>query len=187
MHHALELSDFRIALVQALENNEQVKLHRFVGDHELKSHLKKAKGNNRFRLYQKLAHPVTGQHYHFHPDGLFILKGQGKHEKHQRLFFIEIDRGTENLSRIRKKVIAYQLYSKSDQFKKFGNFESFTVLFQTNSDKRASNIQNHLVGLEGANLVLVTNRQKINASTLLSKRVWINYTLSTVSILKGAK
>ena len=184
LHHALELSDFRIYLNQALDGHPKVELHRFVGDHELKSHLKSKKGNDRFRLYQKLTHPVTNQDYHFHPDGLFILRGKGNLKDHQRLFFIEIDRGTESLDRIRNKVIGYNLFQKSSSFQKFGKFDDFKVLIQTHSDKRARNMREHLVDMHGSELIWITHRSVVNDATIAAEEIWLDHTLSNVSILK---
>ena len=185
LQHALELSDFRIFLTQALKDkNLNVELHRFVGDHELKSHLKSEKGHERYRLYQKFTHPVTKQEYHFHPDGLFILRGKGELKAHQRLFFIEIDRGTESLDRIRNKVISYNLFRKSETFKKFGKFESFKVLIQTHSEKRVKNMREHLVDMEGTDLILITQRSEVSEKTLLVKPIWSDHTLDKTAILK---
>ena len=186
LQHALELSDFRIFIYQTLLENETVELHRFVGDHELKSHLKKEKGNDRFRLYQQLTHPITGGKYHFHPDGLFVLQGRGKFKTHQKLFFVEIDRGTETLDRIKKKVIGYNLFKKSDKFKKFGKFNGFRVLIQTHSDKRADNMRKALIDQEGAEMIWISTRKAITAETVLNHPIWTDHTLSKVSILKSS-
>ncbi len=184
LQHALELSDFRIYLHEALNDHPKAELHRFIGDHELKSHLKKEKGSERYRLYQKLIHPITKEHYHFHPDGLFILQGRGDLKKYQKLYFVEIDRGTESLDRIRRKVISYNLFNKSAQFKKFGKFTSFTVLIQTNSEKRALNMRKHLVDLEGAELVRIAHRQAISSETVVQGNIWTNHELVETSLVK---
>ena len=174
LQHALDLSEFRLCLEVALTGHERIELHRFTCDFEIKSHTDMAIGKRRYKLYSEVIHPLTRERFIVYPDGLIILRGKGRYEQFQRLFFLEIDRGTESLPRIRDKVIGYNLYLKEGVHKKFGPFESFKVLLQTNSAKRAENIRRMLVDQEGADFVLVTTYDQVTPETVLAEPIWID-------------
>jgi len=185
LSHALDISEFRLNLELAIQSHPVISLQRFTADFEMKEHTKKAIGKKIYKLYDEAIHPVNKKRYVVYPDALIILRGKGEYEKFQRLYFIEIDRGTETLSRIRDKVIGYSLYLKQKIFTKFGKFSAFKVLFQTNSEKRAENIRNALVNLEGTELIWITDVSRISDDTLLSAPVWEDHEMKEKTILKG--
>jgi len=174
LQHALDLSEFRLCIEKALEKSEVVQLHRFVCDFETKKQTENAIGKKRYKLYEEVSHPVSRERFVVYPDGLIILKGRGAYEKFQRLYFLEIDRGTETLERIRQKVIGYNIYLKENIYKKFGAFDGFKVLIQTSSEKRAENIRKHLVDQDGAEVVLVSAVQDVNVDSILTDPIWLN-------------
>lgn len=174
--HALDIADFRVHLECALR--------RFTADFELKEPTKSAIGNKRYRLYDEVLHPINKQRYVVYPDALIILQGKGEHQGFQRLFFLEIDRGTAPLGAIRDKVIGYNLYRRLGIFKKFGRFDRFRVLIQTSSQKREANIRTALTDQEGADLVWVTDVSRVTEKTLLEAEIWQDEKRHLRSVLK---
>ncbi len=174
--HALALSEFRVRLELALRNHPVVELGRLIADFEMKSHTTEAVDTKIFKLYKEVRHPnERNETYIVYPDALIILQGKGAYSKSKRLYFVEIDRGTESESHIRKKVIGYSLYLQQRVFQNFGKFEGFCVLFQTISPKRAENMRKALVGTEGSDLVWITDVQRVTEETILSKPIWTDH------------
>lgn len=185
LDHALDISEFRVHLELALAEHASVEIHRFTADFELKTHTADAIGKRRYRLFDEVAHPVTRGTYVVYPDALIVLKGKGSLEQYQRLYFVEIDRGTETLNVIKDKVIGYSLYLKQNVFAKFGKFTTFVVLLQTNSAKRAENIRHFLTGVDGAELVWITDASQVKQDTIATSPIWQDHELKTRAILKG--
>ena len=172
LHHALDLSEFRVHLELALQSHSIVELKRFVADFELKGKTKDAVGKKRYRLYDEVEHPVHRQSYVVYPDALIILQGKDDYAHFQKLYFLEIDRGTESHTVLRNKIIGYNLYRNLKIFQKFGKFDRFQVLIQTSSPKRMENLQKAFTDLEGADLVWLTDHTQVTAESILSKPVW---------------
>lgn len=184
LRHALDLSEFRVNLEIALKDHPIVSLARFTADFEIKSYTQNLIGNHIFKLYNEVTHPFNKKRYVVYPDARIILKGKGEYEKHQKLYYLEVDRGTESLQRIKDKVIGYNIYRKLNFFKKDGKFDKFLLLIQTNSEKRAKNIRNELTDLEGSDLTWVTSVNKVNEKSIISEPIWEDYQLQKKSILK---
>jgi hypothetical protein len=185
LDHALDISEFRVHLELALADHSAVEIKRFTADFEIKGHTANAIGKKKYKLYDEVTHPMTREPYIVYPDALIVLQGKGKLESYQRLYFVEIDRGTEALNVIKDKVIGYSLYLKQNVFAKFGKFKTFVVLLQTNSAKRAENIRHHLTGVDGSDLVWVTDGQKVKQDTIAAAPIWQDHELKTRAILKG--
>jgi hypothetical protein len=185
LHHALDITEFRVHLETALRDHPVVALHRFTADFELKSHIQQAVGKHRYKLYEEVVHPVNRRKYPVFPDALIILRGRDDFAKYQRLYFLEVDRGTMGLERIREKVIGYNLYKQLKIYQKFGWFSSFTVLFQTSSSKRATNVRTALTDQAGSELVWVTDVGKVRESTVLSEAIWVDSELNNRCVVKN--
>lgn len=185
LDHALDISEFRVHLELALADHPAVEIKRFTADFEAKGHTVNAIGKKKYKLYDEVTHPVTREPYIVYPDALIVLQGKGKFENYQRLYFLEIDRGTEGLNVIKDKITGYSLYLKQNVFAKFGKFQTFTVLLQTNSKKRAENIRHHLTGVDGTELVWITDANQVSQNTVASGAVWQDYELKTRAIVKG--
>lgn len=184
LNHTLDISEFRVLLTLALARQNVVDLHRFVSDFEMKTHLAGLHGLQRYRLFDSVIHPLTQQKYSIYPDILMILKGINNYEGHQRLFFVEIDRGTEGLRQVIEKVTGYYLYYQYRMFQKYGQFKKFKVLLQTNSEKRAKNIRDSLVEHNGSSLVWVTHYHKVTENSILQEKIWIDSNYQPKSIIK---
>ncbi len=187
LQHALDISEFRLQLEQAIDGNAVVSLHRFTADFEIKTHTEAAAGKHRYKLYAEHQHPVSRARYVVYPDALIVFRGKGEFEKYQTLFFLEIDRGTEGLQRIRDKVIGYNQYLRQKVYKKFGEFESFRVLFQTTSEKRALNMREALLDLEGTDLVWITQVGQVDEGSILHGPIWMDSGRNVRSILKPGR
>lgn len=184
LQHALYLSEFRLVLEIALRDQRNLHLDTFIADFEIKS---ETKGRERYKLYSELIHSGNRQSYVVYPDALIILEWSDGTSSEKSLYFVEIDRGTEGLERIRDKVIGYSLYAKQKMFEKYGKFNPkypFRVLIQTSSEKRAKNIRTALVDQENSSLIWVTDNSKISSESILNKPVWIDYQNNYKSLLK---
>lgn len=184
LEHALALAEFRSFLELALYDHPISSIKRFVADFEMKSHTDDVTGSYRYKLYAQVIDPVQRNVYVVYPDALVILQGRGKYSEHQRLFFVEIDRGSESHEIIRKKIIGYALYRQQGLFQKYGPFKDFRVLMQTSSESRAHNMRQRLAHLEGEELVWITHKNLVNEQTLVSEPIWLTYDGTMKSILK---
>ena len=185
LRHALEVSEFRLNLELALKAIPEIEMHRCVMDFELKSHTEQAVGRRKHRLFDEVHDPIGKRKITVHPDLLVVLRSVGK-KQFQRLFFVEIDRGTEGLRVIADKLTGYHLYKRESIFKKFGEFQDFRVLFQTTSIKRATNIQKLASDFSDVLDVWVTEDQATSDRTVLLGSIWRTPQEGELSaILKG--
>ncbi len=183
LQHALDVTEFRVVCTEGLRRQQLVTLRRYVADFELKSRLHGLVGLQRRRLYTEVVHPCSPEPLVVFPDSMLILQGLGEFEAHKRVLFLEIDRGTMPIRRLQDKVLGYDLYHQQGIHKKFANVASFTVLFQTSSEKRARNIRRGLMGISGTNLVWVTAVQQVTAETILFGDIWRDHEGKSRSIL----
>lgn len=173
LRHALEVSEFRLNLELAVKEMPEIDLHRVVMDFEMKSHTEQAIGRRRYRLFDEVLDPIGKRKLVVHPDLMFVLKAEiGQGRVFQRLFFVEIDRGTEGLRVIADKLTGYHLYKREGVFKKFGDFTDFRVLFQTNSQKRLENVRKLVANFEGALDVWATQDRELTDETVLKGAIW---------------
>lgn len=187
INHVIDLSRFRIDLELALAANPIIELKRFVCDFELKSFTQNLTGRWIYKLYDEVKHPTFKEAtFAVFPDALIILGGKvgTDYAKFQQLYFLEVDRGTMGLGKIREKIQAYNLYREQGAFKKYGKFSDFRVLLQSSSKKRAENIQKILLDQNGAELVWVTNFQQVNEKTILNVPIWRDSEGISQSVLK---
>jgi hypothetical protein len=185
LEHALDLAEFRVQLERALLAHPVVTLQRFTADFELKAHTEAAIGKKRYQLYDDVVHPTNRQRYIVYPDALIVLQGKDAFADFRRLFFLEIDRGSEGLHVIRDKVIGYNLYRRLDVYKKFGPFDRFRVLLQTSSPRRAAHLRTALTDLEGADLVWLTDVFQVREQTLLAAPIWTDSAGVARTLLKA--
>lgn len=184
LNHALALSTFKIHLVRAITRLPEIELETFIPDFELKRNSKSKTGLQRYLSYREVAHPVHSRSYTVYPDAVIVLASGNI----KRLFFLEVDRGTEAMRVIRDKVIGYGIYLQSGMAVEYGDFNSFQVLIQTTSPKRENNIQVALSDMEGRKFVRTTSQELVNDESVLNGQIWLNYKNEHRSILKaGAK
>ena len=140
LQHALDVSEFRLNLELAVHDVSNIELQRFVADFELKAKTDNANGKRRYRLFDEVLDPTSRRMLVVYPDAMFILRALVQSKSYQYLYFVEIDRGTEGLSVIERKLAGYNLYQQERIFQKYGKFQKFRVLIQTNSQRRKTNI-----------------------------------------------
>lgn len=185
LQHALAVSEFRMNLELGLQVFPKISLQRIVADFELKTHTENAIGKRRYRLFDELQDPISKRKIVVYPDILFIMKAESASGKvFQRLFFVEIDRGTEGLNTIRDKLTGYYLYQREAVFKKFGEFADFRILIQTNSRKRADNISAIANDFREHLSVWVSEDEAVNAETIVSGLIWNDGSDERKSVLK---
>jgi hypothetical protein len=103
------------------------------------------------------------------PDAFFGIKsGRGKH-----IFFLEVDMGTETLSRFAEKVIAYKRYWKSRQYTEEYGFNHFRVLTVAESDRRLGNLIQATGKAGGRQMFLFTTFSAIQIDSPFGS-VWLS-------------
>lgn len=168
LEHALALSEFRLQLELTLRTIPELELQRFVADFEVKEHLRNATSKERYKLYH--AFPDGPRRLVVYPDALVILRHTATDAR--RLYFLEIDRGTEGSEVIRDKAAGYHLYRERDIQKKFGDLPRFRVLLLAPSPKHADRLQRMLGGCKGEELFWVAAATEIHPDTILTAPVW---------------
>lgn len=179
LQHALDLSDFRVHLTKALISFPEVHLEQFIPDFERKAQYSAQDGMRRYSTYREVLHTTLRRPYVVYPDAVIILRSGSS----KRLYFLEIDRGTEGLEQIRTKLVGYNLFFKKRLFQEYGEFTHFHILFQTNSKKRMNNIHHAILDQEGSQMVRVTHREKVTDTSILTSNIWLNHENKYKSIL----
>jgi len=172
LRHALAVSEFRLNLELAVKSHPEIQLHRVIMDFELRAHTNNAIGRRKYRLFDEVVDPIGKRKIAVHPDLLFVLRAGDDERSFQRLFFVEVDRGTEGLRVIADKLTGYHLYKRENVFKKYGEFDDFRVLIQTNSEKRAQNIGDAAKNFCDAIDVWTAPQQRADRMNLLHGRFW---------------
>lgn len=175
LEHALDLSEFRLKMELALRGHPLLELHRFTMDFELKEGLSRRLRRKAYKLHHEIHHPRVNKTFLVYPDALIILRGRDRLRNQQRLFFLEIDRSSMSLGRIRDKIIGYHLFLEQNVFRKYGAFTRFRVLLQTNSPRRADNIRTALADIEGEELVWITDESQVTGDSILAGRIWCDF------------
>lgn len=106
------------------------------------------------------------------PDLSLIPDAGGSYRlgRRQFNFFLEMDRGTETLERLRSKVDYYRVLKASDLFEKRTPRRSFRLLFVTSSRQRAMNISSHLRSVTDLK-IFIASLDRIDAN-MLSAAIW---------------
>ena len=123
MEHTLAVSEFKVCLDVALTGRGEEIFFYQRGD---RSHLRRISVTGAKKKYFVVA-----------PDAFFgIQSDRGKH-----IFFLEVDMGTETLSRFAEKVTAYKRYWKSGKYGEEYGFNHFRVITVCESDRRLANLR----------------------------------------------
>ena len=155
-----------------------------MADFELKSHTENAIGKRRYRLFDEVHDPIGKRKIVVHPDLMFILRSEGS-KVFQKLYFVEIDRGTEGLRVIQDKLTGYHLYQREKVFRKFGDFDDFRVMFQTTSAKRQKNMSKIADDFREHMEIWCTEHSLVTDQTILSSAIWETGQDEPQSILKS--
>ena len=155
MDHTIGVSEFKVCLDVALAGRREELLFYQRGD---KSHLRRISMTGAKKKYFVVA-----------PDAFFgIQTGRGK-----CIFFLEVDLGTETLSRFAEKIIAYKRYWKSRQYTEEYGFNNFRVLTVCESERRLANLRQATGRAGGRQMFLFTTFSKIQQFSPLGS-VWLS-------------
>ena len=155
LEHTLGVSEVRVCLDIALAGRHEELLFYQRGD---KSHLRRISMTGAKKKYYVVA-----------PDAFFgIQTGRGK-----CIFFLEVDMGTETLSRFAEKVTAYKRYWKSHQYTEEYGFNNFRVLTVCESDRRLANLIQATGKVGGRQMFLFTTFAAIQQNSPLGS-VWLS-------------
>ncbi len=112
------------------------------------------------------------------------MQGRGDLSHFKRIYYVEVDRGTESTSVIQNKLIAYNLYYKSasEYFTQFGN--TMKILFVCHKASRAETINKTLKVLEGSQYVWVSSGDQVNQESVLGQEIWTDIEGNKKAILK---
>ena len=155
LDHTLGVSEFRVCLELALRGRGECAFFYERGD---KSHLRRISMTGAKKKYFVVA-----------PDAFFgIQSGRGKH-----VFFLEVDMGTEPLSRFAEKIVAYKRYWKSHQYTEEYGFNHFRVLTVAESERRMLNLRQATGKAGGQRMFLFSTFQAIQENGALGS-VWLS-------------
>jgi len=155
LEHTLGVSEFRVCLDVALAARREELLFYQRGD---RSHLRRISVTGVRKKYFVVA-----------PDAFFgIQTGRGK-----CIFFLEVDLGTETLSRFAEKVTAYKRYWKSRQYTEEYGFNNFRVLTVCESERRLANLRQATGKVGGRQMFLFTTFSAMQQNSPLGS-VWLS-------------
>lgn len=155
MEHTLAISEFKVRLDATLASRPEELFFYQRGD---RSHLRRISVTGAKNKYFVVA-----------PDAFFgIQSGRGKH-----IFFLEVDMGTETLSRFAEKVVAYKRYWKSGKYGEEYGFNHFRVITVCESERRLDNLRRATGKAGGQRMFLFTTCQAIQENSALGN-VWLS-------------
>jgi hypothetical protein len=139
--------------------------------------------NDRPLIFERIRvenHP--GNSIGFTPDGVFSITH--KEQKKTLLFFLEVDMGTESVASpkrdprdIRQKVINYQKYFQSSQYKRYEeiwecSLKGFRLLFLTNTNGRLATLCRLVQEMIPSDFIWLTDQERM-FSNGLSAKIWV--------------
>ena len=161
--HDLGVNDFRLDVMDACAENEDVSLEPWIPEGEFWAHPDRVE--YRLASGQKARRLVR-------PDGFFVLR-KGKH--HSRLL-LEIDCATEDNPRFaREKVRPGVAYLRSEAYKQRFGYQSGRWLVVTTSERRLRNMkrQTEIAVGRDAQVFLFTTAAKVTPQSVLTAPIWL--------------
>lgn len=179
LRHFLGINQFRIYLTLACDSSE-IKLLGFIPEH----FGERTEKGGMIKIIKDSVCDIrnTSEVISHTPDGVFALGKKGK----PALFFLEIDRGTEQISNpekgVLKALIFYLNYLLGGKYKKYQHdfhsqeFECFRVLMVTTSRKRLNHIREVGRDLDfeypqAKKFIWITNDDQMNQGTVFQD-IW---------------
>lgn len=172
LEHAVAVSEFRLKLEKAVAGQDHLSLDRFIPDFEMRDQAEQFVGKKRYLLYREAVHPALRKSFVVHPDALIALSAERDGKSASRLLFLEVDRGTQGLDKIRDKLTGYHLAREQGLFRQFGEFSDFVVLFQAPGEKRAQSIFGALSDHVAASMARVATASLVSCESLLTQPIW---------------
>lgn len=158
LEHVLMINDVRIAIMQACKK-EGIDLIEWREENAFRAapdyvEIKDKRG----RTHKK---PVL-------PDGYFCLntpKGKSR-------FFLELDRGTEVLSKVIPQLQVYETYTASGQYQDRFQAKSLRILIVTTTTKRLDNLKEVARKVGGDRKYWFTTFDQIKPDSILTEPIW---------------
>lgn len=158
LEHTLMVNDTRIAFTLAAEE-AGYQVSKWIEERELKAdadHVVTSTPGGRQRRVAVV------------PDGYFILD-LGDKRAH---FFLEVDRATESNKRWRRKIEAYQAYTRSGKYTQRYGTRSLRILTVTTGERRLANLKGTTEGAGGGRMFWFTTFEEAMEERILSQPVW---------------
>lgn len=181
LHHPLLITECAVRIVESLRETdiELVSLDplsiEFYHTHAVVDGTKR-KHIERFVTQEDLH--IAGHHepFRIRPDLMFALRK----DHHQRLFFLEADRGYESRSMIAEKQRAYAQYAQYPDpndpqrylWQRYGDMADFRVLFVTTSHRRIQTLEKVLRAQPGFSLVAFTTEADLKSHHFFYDPIW---------------
>jgi hypothetical protein len=102
------------------------------------------------------------------PDAYFCLATPNGRSR----FFLEVDKGTEELAKFRPQIRVYQAYTVSGQYQERYQAKSLRVLIVTTSPRRLANLKLATEQAGGDRKYWLTTFDRITADTVLTAPIW---------------
>jgi hypothetical protein len=161
--HEMELNDFRVALLLALNQHPTAELKFWKKGKDTEDYVTFFDPKRKKNIRRKVQ-----------PDGLFVLGDMGS----DLPFALEIDRSSMTHDRIRQKALVYRAWKESGQFQEKFGYKGFRALFvATESKERAENLR-HTIGKADTSphnrlfLFSDASHYSINNPTPLLESIW---------------
>ncbi len=186
LKHALLVTDFMVAMQEACTQSEFLRL---VTQHEILSGAPPAtqRDPRPTRWPVDVEYRGTRRPLHLEPDALFAVEHAGlAPPKNRKFFFLEIDRGTMPVVRLRveqtsvlRKLIAYGATFRSDIHQKRFGMDNMRVLIVGKGRERIDTIiqafGEHLAGKVSPRLFLATDRQSlVGYGNIAQAETWLD-------------
>lgn len=158
LQHTLAINDLRIAVTLAARQ-EGFELVQWVGENALKAHYDRVS----VRLPNGQSQAIS-----LIPDSYFILKTPYGYAH----FFLEVDRGTENLDRFKRKVLAYLAYYQSGRYTQRYGSQSMRVLTVAPGERRLQGLKTATEASGGKRAFWFGLADALSPETILKAAVW---------------
>jgi hypothetical protein len=179
LFHWVEIAKTHYLVDQAVEASEAIELVQWYNEWEVINKDTPNK-NLHFTIHSVLRQEPT---IVCQPDAAFLLECGG----HRKVFYVEVDRGTDSIRRIaRKKPAGYAMMDAQNRHLKHfptSTLESFSVLFITTTEYRRDELLKRLPEKETPHLWRTAWRGELDQTNLFSELVWREPGLEMVSLV----
>ncbi len=179
LFHWIEIAKTHYLADQAVGNSDLIKMPQWHNEWEVVNKDVPNK-NLHFTIHSILRQEPTVV---CQPDAAFLIECG----RHRKVFYVEVDRGTDSIRRIvRKKPAGYAgMKQQCRHLKHFptSTLDSFSVLFITTTEHRRDELIRRLSEKEGSHLWRAACRSEIEPETMFFKPVWRNEKQEAVSLI----
>lgn len=159
VEHDLAVNDFRLNMLEASSQDDQINLETWIPESEFWAYPDKI-------TYTYQDKPIKRN---IRPDGYFMLTTG----KHRIRYLLEIDRSTEDNPRFyREKILPGLAYLKTQVYEERFGHRSGRWLVVTTGERRLANMLSQAQRAQTNGLFYFTTFNKINPDTLLHSPIW---------------